>query len=444
MQDLRDYYHVTVLSNFVRGFDKYARSYSKKGIPESTNPGRFFLLTEQQLEIGVKKASDLLEKLAIPGNRLIVLGTKVSPDCLRRSESGLGQFVQSDHIRLSGLSDLRNDGHSWQLQPLMIEEAVAQSLRLLKPDLIPFRQLLPRTFSILPIAKGCQASCPFCFSEASVSAVQEQSRLDLNRARQFAVLAHNRGAERFVITGGGEPGLVPHHRLLELIAMGSRVLGKCVLITNGHHLARLNPSEQAQVLADYHAAGLSVLAVSRHHDDEERNAKLMSLTTPIATLAATWFAGVTAWPSLRFRLTCVLQQGGIASVADVNRYATWAAGLGIREVCFKELYVSTSIESVYHALAANEWSHAHQVPLSIVLEFAEQNGFQEISHLPWGAPVFRGELAGQAMQIAAYTEPSLFWEQTCGIARSWNLMADGSCLVSLEDRASEIELEEVA
>jgi hypothetical protein len=37
-------WHVTVLSNFARGYDKYARVYSKAGIAESTFPDRFFLL----------------------------------------------------------------------------------------------------------------------------------------------------------------------------------------------------------------------------------------------------------------------------------------------------------------------------------------------------------------------------------------------------------------
>ncbi|MGR5130705.1 hypothetical protein, partial [Photobacterium swingsii] len=60
---------------------------------------------------------------------------------------------------------------------------------------------------------------------------------------------------------------------------------------------------------------------------------------------------------------------------------------------------------------------------------------------PWGAPVFAGEWAGRPMRIAAYTEPSLYWERTHGIARSWNVMADGRCYASLEDRASELTLE---
>jgi hypothetical protein len=124
----------------------------------------------------------------------------------------------------------------------------------------------------------------------------------------------------------------------------------------------------------------------------------------------------------------------------VRDYVAWAASLGVPEICFKELYVSTSRESVYHSASANEWAAQHQVPLSLVTDFAAEHGFREVTRLPWGAPVFRGEVAGQEIAIAAYTEPSLFWERTHGIARSWNLMADGRCLVSLEDRDSEIQM----
>ena len=46
------------------------------------------------------------------------------------------------------------------------------------------------------------------------------------------------------------------------------------------------------------------------------------------------------------------------------------------------------------------------------------------------------------MKIAAYTEPSLFWERSQGIARSWNVLADNRCFVSLEDRESHIFPEE--
>ena len=68
-------YHVTVLSNFARGFDKYSHGYTKARIPESTHLDRFFLLRRGEIAIGIQKAARLLEKLGVPGNRLIVLET---------------------------------------------------------------------------------------------------------------------------------------------------------------------------------------------------------------------------------------------------------------------------------------------------------------------------------------------------------------------------------
>jgi hypothetical protein len=138
-----------------------------------------------------------------------------------------------------------------------------------------------------------------------------------------------------------------------------------------------------------------------------------------------------------------LQAGGVDDEATVENYLSWATNQGVEEICFKELYVSTSTESIYHDRSANDWSRRHQVPLSLITRFAERQGFVVESLLPWGAPVYRGEWLGKQLRVAAYTEPSLFWERTQGIARSWNVMTDGRCHVSLEDRASEIKLEEV-
>ena len=143
------------------------------------------------------------------------------------------------------------------------------------------------------------------------------------------------------------------------------------------------------------------------------------------------------------RFISVLQAGGIENEAEVKSYLTWVTNQGVDEICFKELYVSTSAESVYYDRSANEWSRNRQVSLSLITGFAEQQGFVVESRLPWGAPVYHGKWKNQPLRMAAYTEPSLFWERSQGVARSWNIMADGRCHVSLEDRASEIKLEEI-
>lgn len=276
-------WHVTVLSNFARGYDKYSRRYSKAAIPESTFPDRFFLLRESELIIGVQKAGRLLEKLGLPGNRLIALRTSVEASRLHPNlRTGLGRYVESPEILLDSVAFIDSTG---LLEPATVEEVSALSLRLVHPDLADYPKLAPRTFSLLPIARGCQANCPFCFSEASASAEQDQARLDLRRLRHFADAARERGAERFVITGGGEPGLVRHELLLKVMATGYEALGRTVLITNGHHLARHDAAGLVAALRDYAEAGLGVLAISRHHHDEDASARLMSLRTDVGAVA---------------------------------------------------------------------------------------------------------------------------------------------------------------
>lgn len=122
----------------------------------------------------------------------------------------------------------------------------------------------------------------------------------------------------------------------------------------------------------------------------------MNLETGTETLLQCLISLKPALHSLKPRLICVLQKGGIECTEDIGRYLDWAARNGVEEVCFKELYVSTSLESIYHLEASNAFSRSHHIPLSIVSEWALGHGFKERSRLPWGAPVFSGVLAGQA------------------------------------------------
>jgi pyruvate-formate lyase-activating enzyme len=419
-------FHVTVLSNFARAYDKYARVYDKGRIAESTYPDAFYVLGEHELGIGVAKARRLLDRLALAGDALIALRTEVA-ELTPNLRNGRGQVYASPRLPMEGVFALDGEALGARLE---IEDVMARSLAIHAGAFAPYGALRPRSISFLPIARGCQAACAFCFSESSVSAEQRQGKLDVQLAARWLAAAAARGAERAVITGGGEPTLWKWPALLELVRACRARLGKVVLITNGVVLAD-DPDTRVREL---HDAGLGVLAVSRHHRDEARNASLMKLATGTPRVI-----GAAARAGLRARLVCVLQRGGVDSVAAIDDYVQWAAAIGADEVCFKELYVSTSHESLYHSHAANAWSAQHQVPLAHVLAWAAAAGFRVAHRLPWGAPVLAGHAGGRAIQVAAYTEPSLFWERSHGIARSWNVMADGSCLASLEDRASRIE-----
>jgi uncharacterized Fe-S cluster-containing radical SAM superfamily protein len=433
------FYYATVLSNFSRAYDKYSREYRKRLIVQSTYPDEFYLLKREEISFGLDKARKLSAKLSTPEDRVLVLRTELPQERVHKNtRSGVGWVLPSADLPVHSLYLPDSAGTLGEAVP--VEEIMAKSLKLNSARFQPYTELTPRSVSFLPISRGCQAACPFCFSEASVSRDQAQGRLSAEYIKTVAAIARDRGAVRAVITGGGEPMLLPSARLLELVGNLSGVFDKVVLISNGVALSRAAPAALVRQLLDLRRAGLTVLAISRHHFDEKQNALLMNLETGTETLLQCLVSLKSALLSLTPRLICVLQKGGIECTEDIGHYLDWAVRNGVEEVCFKELYVSTSLESVYHLEASNAFSRARHVPLSIVSEWARTCGFQERSRLPWGAPVFSGILHGRPLQVAAYSEPSLFWERATGLARSWNVMADGRCLVSLEDRASEIKL----
>jgi hypothetical protein len=427
-------FYVTSLSNLVRGYDKYARTYDKSRIAESTFTDRFFLLPISELGIGIAKARHLPGKTGLAGDRLIALETHASPDALRPNlRTGLGRYLEQGFITVDRVHLVEESG---QLRPVTIEEALAQSLCLHSPRLPAYSELAPRTVSVLPVARACPARCPFCFSKSSVSVEVAPDAVDWERVTQVFRTARERGAIRAVITGGGEPTLLKEDDLLRLVRAAAALFPKVVLITNGYRLGRLPTEACAQALQRLATAGLTVLSISRHHFRADENDNLMSLKTGSDRVAAAW--AQSGLPGLALRWICVLQRGGVEDRTTLEQYLDWACSTGAREVCFKELYVASSVESEYFDRQANEWSAVHQVPLGLVINHAKQAGWELKEKLPWGAPVFEGAWRGSPLRVAAYTEPSVLWERTNGICRSWNLMADGRCLASLEDRRSEV------
>jgi organic radical activating enzyme len=451
-------YHVTTLSNFIKGYDKYSRNYSKSNIPESTFADRFFLLHAHQLPIGVEKAYKLLMKLNIEGDKLLILHTNIKTphdpttgfaDHKETEENFLvphpkGQYVQRNWITISDLSILSTESTS-TLTGISVEEAASLSLHL-QQKLQSYQKVAPRSVSIMPIAKGCQAKCPFCFSKGSVSNDMKQQRMYEDKIEAVLQAAYNRGAERAVITGGGEPFMLPFPRLLKLISQCSSKFSTVCAISNGYYLSQLEDSARLDALKSLDKAGLTVLSLSRHAVTEDENEKVMWLRTESHKVAESWRQAMDRndLKSLtRLRWVCVLQKGGIDSTEKMHEYVSFVINSGASEICFKELYVSTTVESVYHDNQSNVWSAAHQVPLSLVLEFCEINGFVRIGELPWGAPIYEGVYgnSGRAIKIAAYTEPSVFWERTQGLCRSWNYMANGDVLASLEDKDSQVDIQ---
>jgi pyruvate-formate lyase-activating enzyme len=286
--------------------------------------------------------------------------------------------------------------------------------------------LRPVTASVLPIARGCQARCPFCFSASSISAAMPQHALSPAAVARYLDFACRRGAVRGVITGGGEPTLLPLPQLAALAAAMKARFPRVVLITNGLRLAR---SPELWRLLE--AAGVDVVAISRHHHEEHRNTALMGLATHTEQALALARQMRISRPEVR--LVCLIQMGGVDSAEELERYLAWADALGIRQLTLKEVYVAAP-GGVFYDAAQNRWAEQHRVPIDLVLDFLQRRGAVLAGRLTWGCPVYR---LGR-MQVAVYWEPTQEWEQQHLICRSYNLLADGRCYASLEDRGSVI------
>lgn len=415
------------LSNWLKGFDRYGMRYSKASIAESTYRDAFYMLREDEpWTPGLAKAKRLVAKLGLSGDRVLALRARlpVGADAMRPNDTtgtGIGWRWPSPEVPLAGVAWVDDDD---RLQPTRHEEVTARAFRLQGTGLATWDECRPRSFSVLPVARACQAKCAFCFSKASVSELERQQSASLAHVLAWADEAVRRGAERAVLTGGGEPTLLAREKLLALTRGLAERFPKTLLITNG---ARLD----AELTHALRAHGLTTLALSRHGLDAAHDARVMGLAVDSATVARH-----AVDEGLRLRSICVLQTQGVANAGDVTAYVQRAAREGFHEVCFKELYVSSLSENPWAPSTVNRFCEENQVPLAVVLEAMRAMGFEQRDALPWGSPVFEGEVEGRRVKVAAYTEPSVGWERTNRLVRSWNVMADGACLASLEDPAS--------
>lgn len=419
-----DRYYVTVLSNFAKGFDKYSLKYSKGNIPQSTFKNEFFLLSKEQIEIGFDKA----RHLATATDPLIIIKTKVSNYELvervgsieRNGKVFTAHYVERNWIKVDQV--YRED-----FSETSVEDIYSESIGL--NNLLSWDEVSPRSLSILPIASGCQAKCSFCFSHTSISDDQKQRGLDLQKFEDACQTSKAKGANRLVITGGGEPTLLAHNKLLKIMEIGKKYFNKIVMITNGYNLGHATTEECRTILKEYKKAGLTNLSVSRHSHDN--NTKIMSLETKSENISEAIGEDT---PTLRW--VCVLQKHGIDSERKLAEYLDWVVTTAASEVCFKELYVAATKESVYSSSSYNDWCREHQVTMSLVSEFLARNQAKKVAELPWGAPIHVLNWGGKELKIAVYTEPSIYWERKNGVCRSWNYMADNKCYANLETKES--------
>lgn len=76
------------------------------------------------------------------------------------------------------------------------------------------------------MAIACQASCLFCFSGSSISIERRKRIQDFEDLNYWCQRAKQAGAKRFVLTGGGEPTILPFTEILSCIKTAGEYFDK--------------------------------------------------------------------------------------------------------------------------------------------------------------------------------------------------------------------------
>jgi cyclic pyranopterin phosphate synthase len=191
-------------------------------------------------------------------------------------------------------------------------------------------------------AQLCNARCRFCVEElrpASRGRVLEQQRsVETDDVAYFGALAATLEALRplapTISLTGGEPSKDP--RLPEILALTAKFPSKRRSLTsNGSGL--LDVRAGRAVIDHIVDAGIEHLNISRAHPDHERNAKLMVLREGLQIVELREVVQRARSGGCRVRLSCVLVEGAIDSLAKVREYLAFAGSLGVDNVIFRQL-----------------------------------------------------------------------------------------------------------
>ena len=211
----------------------------------------------------------------------------------------------------------------------------------------PLRVALPITFTPYAATGPCTARCRFCSENlrmegAGRHAAQLRPGPDYFSGLQCA-LQQLAGLPMGISLSGLEPTADPHwlRQLLATLQQGEthaeQPYTEKILYSNGTGFAEDHSREALlSALCDF---GLRRVEWSRHSHVQEHNDRIMRFRPDSAIAGQPCFTRSLALvqAALPVTLVCILQQGGIASLAGVQAYLQWAVDMGVHRVVFREL-----------------------------------------------------------------------------------------------------------
>lgn len=227
------------------------------------------------------------------------------------------------------------------------------------------------TFTPYANPTPCNAHCAFCS--------EELLREDANRlTAKTLILDHDRyfeGLDRAWSELSGFPmglsfsGLEATSepawmlRLLALLDRHPHLFPERVLYTNGTGLCT-----DDRLLPALARAQFSRIELSRCHFDERTNHRIMRFDLAQPIRRAAMFEQTVQkihTNKLSLKLVCILNQQGVATVEEAERYLEQAAALGVTRVVFRELSV---LGDIYRENRETRWIDKNRAPVRALMD----------------------------------------------------------------------------
>ncbi len=229
---------------------------------------------------------------------------------------------------------------------------------------VAYRVAQPITFTPYASARPCSARCQFCsenlrdqprtasepasgHQSGPHSSVHSSSHSSLLRPQQAyftqlaCALTQLRGLPLSYSLSGLEmtDDIAWLCQLMAVLAehAAHSPVEQRVLYTNGSGFA--DPHGGAALAAQLAQFQLNLLELSRHHFDAAINQKIMRFRPANGVMDGDNFAAMVKklLPIFPLKLVCIVQKGGVDSLAGLLAYVAWARQLGVEKIVFREL-----------------------------------------------------------------------------------------------------------
>jgi pyruvate-formate lyase-activating enzyme len=231
------------------------------------------------------------------------------------------------------------------------------------------KKMRVNSISIVPQEVGCNAKCKYCIAAMThdVRKGMQKPGINLPKLEKCLKYAVANKASTAIITSSGETLLGSWTNIENILWLCKKYFGQIDLHTNASEIIQ-PPTfgrDFSQMLAPY----LTNITITVPHYDPEKCDELCGLDLDYKTL----FKKLTDL-GIVIRLSCVMCNEGIGTIADMHKYIQFYKKLGISSIVFRELWIPDKSEQSAEFFDGEqlrigpkrEWCIKNRIPQSVI------------------------------------------------------------------------------